>query len=66
MLRRVGGGRTFSGPSTAEGDQMKTDSEIQYDVMEELRLEPRADPSQIGVAAKNGVVTLSEFVRTFV
>jgi len=45
---------------------MKTDSEIQYDVMEELRLEPRADPSQIGVAAKNGVVTLSEFVRTFV
>jgi BON domain len=43
---------------------MKTDSELQYDVMEELRLEPSVDHSQIGVAAKDGVVTITGFVRT--
>src|SRR5688500_7825050 len=41
---------------------MRTDSELQYDIMEELRLEPSVDHSQVGVAAKHGVVTLSGFV----
>ena len=44
---------------------MKIDSELQQDVMEELRLEPSVDHSQIGVAAKEGVVTLSGFVGTY-
>ena len=43
----------------------KTDSELQHDVMEELRDDPRLDHAHIGVAAENGVVTLSGFVPTY-
>jgi osmotically-inducible protein OsmY len=38
---------------------MKTDSQLQRDVMKELELEPRVDAAHIGVAAKDSVVTLS-------
>ena len=38
---------------------MKTDSQIQKDVMDELKWEPFLNAEQIGVAVKNGVVTLS-------
>ena len=38
---------------------MKTDSQLQADVMAELKWDPKVDHSQIGVAAKDGVVTLS-------
>ncbi|MEI8137526.1 MAG: BON domain-containing protein [Bacteroidota bacterium] len=38
---------------------MKTDLEIQKDVMAELEWEPSFNASEIGVAVKNGVVTLS-------
>ncbi len=44
---------------------MKTDSEIQKDVMEELKWEPFLNSSEIGVAVKNGVVTLSGLVDTY-
>jgi osmotically-inducible protein OsmY len=44
---------------------MKADSEIKKDVEEELRWDPDIDPSDIGVAVKNGVVTLSGFVRSY-
>lgn len=44
---------------------MKTDSQIQKDVMEELGWEPFLNESEIGVAVKNGVVTLSGIVDTF-
>lgn len=44
---------------------MKSDSEIQKDVMEELRWEPLLNASEIGVAVKNGVVTLSGTVNTY-
>jgi osmotically-inducible protein OsmY len=44
---------------------MKTDSQLQHDVMEELKWEPQVDHSQIGVAAKDGVVTLTGFVPSF-
>lgn len=44
---------------------MKSDSEIQKDVMEELRWEPFLNASEIGVAVKNGVVTLSGTVNTY-
>lgn len=44
---------------------MKTDSEIQKDVMDELKWEPFLQSSEIGVAAKNGVVTLSGTVDTY-
>ncbi|MDO9185803.1 MAG: BON domain-containing protein [Bacteroidia bacterium] len=44
---------------------MKTDLEIQKDVMEELKWEPMLNVSEIGVAVKNGIVTLSGTVETY-
>lgn len=44
---------------------MKTDYEIQKDVMDELRWEPILSANEIGVAVKNGIVTLSGTVDTF-
>jgi osmotically-inducible protein OsmY len=44
---------------------MKTDSQLQRDVMDELVWEPRVDHAHIGVAAKDGVVTLSGFVSNY-
>lgn len=44
---------------------MKTDIQIQKDVMEELEWEPYLNSSEIGVAVKNGVVTLSGTLNSF-
>jgi osmotically-inducible protein OsmY len=44
---------------------MKTDEQLQHDVMEELAWEPQIDHAHIGVAANDGVVTLSGFVPTY-
>jgi len=42
---------------------VKTDSELQHAVLAELEREPMVPASEIGVAAKNSVVTLSGFVE---
>jgi len=44
---------------------MKSDSQIQKDVMDELKFEPLLQSSEIGVAVKKGVVTLSGLVDTY-
>jgi len=44
---------------------MKTDSQIQKDVIDQLGWEPILHASEIGVAVKEGVVTLSGRVDTF-
>lgn len=44
---------------------MKTDLEIQNDVMEELQWTSLLNASEIGVAVKNGVVTLSGTVDNY-
>ena len=44
---------------------MKSDSKLQQDVMEELRWEPFLNASAIGVAVKNGIVTLSGQVDSY-
>ena len=44
---------------------MKTDSELQRDVMTELKWEPSIHATEIGVAVKDGVVTLSGDVDTY-
>ena len=44
---------------------MKTDSQIQKDVMAELKWEPFLNASEIGVAVKNGIVTLSGQVDSY-
>jgi len=44
---------------------MRTDTEIQKDVMAQLHWEPFLNPSEIGVAVKDGVVTLSGHVDSY-
>ena len=44
---------------------MKTDAELQQDVMNELKWEPSIKAAKIGVAVKDGVVTLSGYVDTY-
>lgn len=44
---------------------MKTDSELQRDVMDELKWEPILDATEIGVAVHNGIVTLSGYVSNY-
>ena len=44
---------------------MKTDSQLQRDVMKELEWEPRVDHAHIGVSTKEGVATLSGEVPSY-
>jgi len=45
---------------------MKTDAELQQDVMNELQWEPTTKAADIGVAVKDGVVMLSGYVDSYV
>jgi osmotically-inducible protein OsmY len=45
---------------------MKTDDEIKRDVEEELRWDPEIDSTNIAVAVKDGVVTLTGFVPSYI
>jgi osmotically-inducible protein OsmY len=44
---------------------MKSDMQIQKDVIEELRFEPALNEREIGVAVREGVVTLTGFVESY-
>lgn len=44
---------------------MKTDAQIQEDVINQLKWNPALNAAEIGVAVKNGVVTLSGHVDTY-
>lgn len=44
---------------------MKSDKELQQDVLDELKWDPSVDAAQIGVTAKDGIVTISGFVSSF-
>ena len=44
---------------------MKSDSEIERDVREELKWDPDLDAEDIAVSVKNGVVTLAGFTRSY-
>lgn len=45
---------------------MKSDSQIQQDVIDELKWEPKVNATHIGVAVKDGIVTLSGHVDSYV
>jgi osmotically-inducible protein OsmY len=45
---------------------VRTDEEIQRDVLSELKWDARVLPNEIGVAVKDGVVTLTGWVDTYV
>jgi len=44
---------------------MKTDKELQRDVLQELEWEPSVDPAHIGVSVQDGVVTVSGHVTSY-
>jgi osmotically-inducible protein OsmY len=44
---------------------MKSDSQLQHDVIAELEYEPSVDHADIGVSVNDGVVTLSGFVKSY-
>lgn len=44
---------------------MKTDLQLRRDVEEELSWDPRISDSEIGISAKDGVVTLTGFVKSY-
>ncbi len=44
---------------------MKTDIELQRDVLDELKWQPSTQRAEIGVAARDGVVTLSGYVENY-
>src|ERR1700726_1516374 len=44
---------------------MKSDSEIERDVRDELKWDPDLDADDIAVSVKNGVVTLAGFTRSY-
>lgn len=44
---------------------MKTNTQLQRDVLDELQYEPSVDAAEIGVIAKDGVVTLTGNVKSY-
>jgi osmotically-inducible protein OsmY len=44
---------------------IRTDEQIQSEVIEELRWDPRVQSNEIGVAVKNGIVTLTGQVNSY-
>ncbi len=44
---------------------MKTDTQLQKDVMDEIKWEPSTTAAQIGVTTANGIVTLTVTVATY-
>jgi osmotically-inducible protein OsmY len=45
---------------------MRADTDIKRDVEQELRWDPDIDATDIGVSVKNGVVTLTGFVKSYI
>src|SRR5258708_28606413 len=43
----------------------RTDEQIQRDVLDELKWDARVQPNEIGVAVKDGIVTLTGWVDSF-
>lgn len=46
-------------------DAMKTDKDLQMDVLDELAWEPSINEAEIGVSVKDGVVTLSGYCESY-
>ena len=44
---------------------IRTDEAIQRDVLEELQWDSRVQPNEIGVAVKDGIVTLNGWVDSY-
>src|ERR1700730_8693945 len=62
--RRSGNTEVFAHSIQTEA-MMKSDSEIERDVKEELQWDPDLDATDIAVSVKKGVVTLAGFVKSY-
>ena len=51
--------------AVATATTVRTDAQIQADVLAELKWEPRVNPNEIGVIVKNGVATLTGWVDSY-
>jgi osmotically-inducible protein OsmY len=51
--------------ATVTRTESRTDEQIQRDVLAEMKFEPRVLPNEIGVAVKEGVVTLTGYVDSY-
>lgn len=49
----------------ATATMSRTDEEIQQDIYDELKWDARVQPNEIGVAVKNGIVTLTGWVDSY-
>jgi osmotically-inducible protein OsmY len=54
---------TASAPATSSGT--RSDQDIQRDVLAELKWDARVQPNEVGVAVKDGVVTLTGWVDSY-
>jgi osmotically-inducible protein OsmY len=52
--------------ATASRVETRSDEEIQRDVLAELKWDARVQPNEIGVAVKDGIVTLTGWVDSYV
>ena len=50
----------------APATETRTDAQIQADVLDELKYEPNVQPNEIGVTVKDGVVTLTGWVDSYI
>src|SRR4030081_2312382 len=50
---------------TQSPTKTRSDADIQRDVLEELKWDARVQPNEIGIAVKDGVVTLTGWVDSF-
>jgi osmotically-inducible protein OsmY len=57
--------RTLAAPQQTGTSNMKTDAQLQQDVMAELKWEPSVHAAQIGVEVRDGVVTLAGEVGSY-
>jgi osmotically-inducible protein OsmY len=51
--------------AVATGTGTRTDAQLQADVLAELKWQPRVVPNEIGVAVKDGIVTLTGWVDSY-
>jgi osmotically-inducible protein OsmY len=51
--------------AVAAATETRTDAQIQQDVLAELKWEPRLAPNEVGVIAKDGIVTLTGWVDSY-
>jgi osmotically-inducible protein OsmY len=49
----------------AVATEIRTDAELQKEVLEELKWDPRVRPNEVGVSVKDGVVTLTGWVDSY-